>query len=448
MLKIPSHIPFRPGRIPVFYGWIILIAGITGIIMSIPGQTMGVSVFTEYLISDLHLTRVQLSSAYMAGTLISGLLITFAGILYDRAGARIIAIGAGLLLAGVLVFLSNMENISSRFIQFFDNGNPAVTTLILMIIGFFGIRFFGQGVLTMTSRNMVMKWFDKRRGLANGFLGVFTAIAFSYSPRVLQQIIEYNSWQETYRILAIALIFFAVFVFVIFRDNPFDAGQIPDGKLIPDKIKGVKSTAEKDSDLVDAVRSYSFWIFTLNITIIALYFTAFTFHVESIFQNAGLDRNVAFSVFLPGALIAAFVHVSGSILSDYIRLKYILIASFVGMLISVFGIYFLKQSGTLLLIAGNGVIIGTFNILIAVTWPRFYGLKNLGKISGFVLSCSVIGSSFGPLFFSLSEKNSGSYKPALLFLGIVCIALLLMSFWANNRYDEGMKSGKRERSTD
>ena len=45
--------PFPPSRLPFFYGWVILGAGIIGILMSIPGQTMGVSVFTENLLEDL-----------------------------------------------------------------------------------------------------------------------------------------------------------------------------------------------------------------------------------------------------------------------------------------------------------------------------------------------------------------------------------------------------------
>ena len=37
----------------------------------------------------------------------------------------------------------------------------------------------------MVSRNMVMQWFDRRRGLANWILGFVTTIGFSLSPPVL-----------------------------------------------------------------------------------------------------------------------------------------------------------------------------------------------------------------------------------------------------------------------
>jgi MFS transporter, OFA family, oxalate/formate antiporter len=69
-----KNIPFSPAKWPFFYGWVIVFAGIVGIIMSIPGQTIGVSVFTDHLINALDISRVNLSMAYMTGTIMSGLL--------------------------------------------------------------------------------------------------------------------------------------------------------------------------------------------------------------------------------------------------------------------------------------------------------------------------------------------------------------------------------------
>ena len=58
-----AHIPFSPARCPVFYGWPVVGVGALGILMSVPGQTMGVSVFTDSLLTVLGLTRDQLSTA-------------------------------------------------------------------------------------------------------------------------------------------------------------------------------------------------------------------------------------------------------------------------------------------------------------------------------------------------------------------------------------------------
>ena len=68
-------------KFPFFYGWIIVAASAFGMIFSVPGQTIGVSVFTDYLIEALGLSRDQLSLAYMIGTLSSASILSFSGII-------------------------------------------------------------------------------------------------------------------------------------------------------------------------------------------------------------------------------------------------------------------------------------------------------------------------------------------------------------------------------
>jgi len=78
-----------------------------------------------------------------------------------------------------------------------------------------------------------------------------------------------------------------------------------------------------------------------------------------------------------------------------------------------------------LVITGNGISWGMYVLLVAVTWPRFYGLKHLGAISGYALSWMVIGSSLGPYLFSLSYEITGSYDTIAIV--VFCIALILFT---------------------
>lgn len=445
MIKIPVNIPFSPTKTRFFYGWVVLFAGIIGVLASIPGQTMGVSVFTDHLIEDLHVSRVQISLAYLIGTTLSGFIITYAGILYDKMGARVIAMGAGFLLGIMLIYLTKVDYISALLAKIFKPGDMSLIMVPLLVFGFFGIRFFGQGVLTMTSRNMVMKWFDKKRGFANALLGVFTALGFSASPKFLKAMIDAHQWREAWVILAIIVgVGFVLFSFIFFRDNPSDAGLIPDGKIIKENKKKFKSTPDKDYTLKEAVRTYSFWIFNLNLTMFALFVTAFTFHVESIFRHAGYPDETAVSIFIPISLVAVFFSFFGSWLSDYTRLKYFLTLCLVGLLLSMTGFIFLKSSaGIPLIIAGNGIAQGMFGILMTITWPRFFGLKKLGSISGFVMSFTVIGSALGPFLFSLSENIASSYIPAIIILWTITFCLFILSFKANNVNDKTLTGIKQ-----
>ena len=52
-ILLSQDIPFKPSKFPINFSWVILITAIIGVLMSIPRQTMGVSVFTDYLIDAI-----------------------------------------------------------------------------------------------------------------------------------------------------------------------------------------------------------------------------------------------------------------------------------------------------------------------------------------------------------------------------------------------------------
>lgn len=119
MLKINTknllhpNYPFPPKNFPFFYGWIILIVCTIGIIMSIPGQTIGVSAFTNYLLAATGLSRLQFSNAYFVGTFTSGLLLPYGGVLLDRFGARATVVCASVGLALTLCYLSFSDRLAT-----------------------------------------------------------------------------------------------------------------------------------------------------------------------------------------------------------------------------------------------------------------------------------------------------------------------------------------------
>ena len=105
-----------PAKSPVFYGYVILFIGTIGIYCSIPGQTIGVSVFTDPVKDALGLSRNQFSNAYMIGTIVSSLVIGRAGVWFDTYGARYVAFFAAITL-GVTLFLCSWSAIMSSYIK-------------------------------------------------------------------------------------------------------------------------------------------------------------------------------------------------------------------------------------------------------------------------------------------------------------------------------------------
>ena len=424
--------PFDPKRIPFFYGWVVVAAGIVGVLMSTPGQTLGVSVFTDFLADALEMTRVRLSVAYLVGTISSALLLPSAGRLYDRYGARILAGIAAIGLGLFLLMLTRVDYAVSRLVALLPGIAPGIVAFVVIAFGFLGIRFFGQGVIIMSSNNMVVKWFDRRRGLAVGIVGVFFAFGFSATPKLFDSLITRFGWRDAWVVLAVIVgIVFPIIVVALFRDNPEQCEMRPDGSLPPPKIRKTKwkkkaPHPDVDATLQEARRTFSFWVFACVMFLISLYVTGFTFHVISIFEESGLSRSRAVSVFLPASFISVATRLLAGLISDYIKLKYLLILQIAGLALSSISLILLAPGLSIIgIIVGNGVASGLFGLLATITWPQFFGRAHLGAIAGFAIAIQVAGSAVGPYVFGLSLSVTGGYEGAGVATLVVAVLLLL-----------------------
>ena len=464
-----ADFPFPPARWPFFYGWVIVALSTLGVVASMPGQTVGVGIFNDHLIRDLGLSRVSLANTYLLGTLASGFLQPFAGRLFDRWGARTLMLLSCLLLGATLFYLSQIERIAAGALGLWTRATGSaraaddawLAVAIALTLGFFALRFSGQGVLTMTSRNMLGKWFRRRRGLAAGISGVFVSAAFSSAPKLLEEIVVLTSWQRAWTLLAAASTGFGVFAWLIARDNPEECGLLMDGDAAPVDDAGrdgevrdgevrngsasrsaAESEAALDFTLREALRTGAFWVISLGLSLQGLIITAATFHLTSLGEKVGLTRDQVLSVYLPMAWISVCATLIGGPVIDRVRLRWLFVTEMVALTFGTSGLLWFSESlGRILFIAGFGISGGLYGLTLNVVWPRFFGRTHLGKISGVNMSMMVIGSALGPSLFAWSERATGAYEAAtwasLVTVGLVLLAALRLE---NPRRDRSSTS--------
>ncbi len=402
-MKLPVDWPFNPRNTPFFYGWVVWVFSTLGFLMSIPGQTMGMAVFTDPLIDVTGLTRTELSMAYLIGTVGSSLFLTKAGQWYDRYGGRLMIPIASVCLGLMVAFISMVD----VMVAFAGGG-----AFVFMLVGYFGVRFFGQGVLTSCSRNVLVLWFVKRRGLVSGFRSVFVSFGFSIAPLLLAGLIALYDWRGALWCLALVVVGYGLFAVVFVRDNPASVGLAADGG---DPANASHQDLEVPSKtLNEARRDPVFWIYSASLGFHGLIGTALTFHVVSIFSEAGRGREEAFGYFFPAAVFSTATNLLASWLVDRYHLKPFLIVMLSSITAGTYGLLNLAEPwGFWLLAAGYGCGGGLWGVISNLAYIRFYGPLNLGAISGLNTSLTVFASAIGPAAFSLGLDMFGSYAAAI-----------------------------------
>ena len=369
--------------------------------MSVPGQTMGMAVFTDPFIEALGLTRTELSLAYLFGTVSSSFFLTTAGQWSDRFGGRLMVTASSIVLGVMVVFISATDQLA-HFL------GTDLAPFGLIFIGYFGVRFLGQGVLTSCSRNVLMPWFVRRRGLVAGVRGVFVSIGFSLAPLLLAWLIALFGWREALWMLAgIVGLIFPVMSYLLLRDSPASVGLLADGDG-PDARTTPQEAPSKT--LQEARRSPILWLYTGLLAIHALFGTALTFHVVSIFSEAGRDATEAFGYFLPAAVFSTGVNLLASSIVDRYLLKPILVIMLLAFALGAVGLLNLDSiGGYWMLAAGFGAGGGLWAVISNLAFIRFFGPYHLGEVSGFNTSVTVFASAIGPAAFSLALDMFGGY---------------------------------------
>jgi sugar phosphate permease len=423
----------------------IVVVATVGIVFSIPGQTMGFSVFTDILMDELGLTRVQLSTAYCVGTVMSGFTLPTLGRVFDHYGARRLIVGSCVVTGLVLFYLSGVGRMVEAILLLLPALPTVAVSFALITLGFYLIRASAQGVLTMTCRNAIGKWFDQRRGTALAVSGTVTAFTFSFAPKGLHVLIEQFEWWGAWMVLGTVTIgFMAVVGWALLRDNPEECGLTMDG---PDAGKLLKkahadSIAHRDYERSEALRTSAFWVFNLSFAFFAMFSTAFTFHVISLGDEFGRPRDEIIDYFVPMAVLSVLTNLFCGWVSSRTRLKYLLMLMNAGALAGVIGTLTLNTGAGLVgYVAGNGICGGCFAALTGIVWPRFFGRRHLGAIAGFGMSSMVIASGIGPLLFSVSLDWAQSYGPILWACMALPAILLVASGWADNPQRSQAPSG-------
>ena len=400
---------------PIYYGWVIVIAGAIGLVLTSPGQTYAVSVFIDHFINDLGLSRSVVSTLYTVGTLTASFALPFVGRQIDRRGSRYVMTAVVVVFGLVCVYMG------------------FVTNALMVGIGFVGLRMLGQGSLSLISRNVINQWWVRRRGFVMGLAGIAAALLGAGGfPNLINSMIPQFGWRVTYILLGLLIWLVMLPISLIFiRNRPEDYGLQPDGDTpISENNTRNKTVLEDNWTLKEATRTPVFWLVAASLAAPSMLNTGLTFHIFSIFQDSGLSSDVTAAVFVPLAAAAATLRLAGGILIDRIPARFLLSFS---LLLNAIVLIMAPRLPTVTVALLFGVIMGASNgieqTVSGVIWAKYFGRLHLGSITGVVSTILVAASALGPMPMGVARDLMGNYATVLLVFAFIPLTLAVANLF-------------------
>ena len=264
---------------PPLLWWVLMVAA-GGILtaMTFPGQTAGLSPFTDPLLATLDIDRTAISLSYLIATLTGALTMPLLGRLMDRYGTKRAIVWIGVLLTLVLVGASFMSEI------------------VGLTFSYVGLRMTGQGALSLAATTLIARTVTHRPGLALGIVGAIGSAGISLAPVGVERLIAWTDIATVWRIEAglVALIVIPI-ALVLPRDVP---------QTTTDTGTHIVVVPESGYTLRQALRTGMFWVISGAGFMVGMLSTGLAFHLISILGQQGLTTIEAAANFIPQTVAA------------------------------------------------------------------------------------------------------------------------------------------------
>ncbi|MDR7304266.1 MFS transporter [Haloactinomyces albus] len=169
-----------------------------------------------------------------------------------------------------------------------------------------------------------------------------------------------------------------------------------------------------------------FWVVACGVGVCSLVSTALNFHQVSLLGERGLTAAEAAATFIPQTLAGLAASFLLGWLADHVADRVLIIATMIVLAAATAGAGWVHPGWTA---AVYGLALGVCNngvrTLEAVAFPRCFGLRHLGAIRGVVHSVTVGASAFGPVILALGRSWTVSYRPVLLALCLLPVAVVV-----------------------
>jgi MFS family permease len=335
------------------------------------GQTFFIAIFAGQIMMAYGLTNGQWGLLYTLSTIVSAVIMLWAGALTDRFRVRALAAVVMPGLALVCVAMSVNTSVAG------------LAALILLL------RFLGQGMMSQLAIVAMARWFVARRGLALSISGLGFAIGQSIFPVGFAALLERADWRALWLVAAgLTLATFPVIYRLLAAERtPRSLGE----------GKSTTGMGGRHWTRREMMGSGLFWLMLPMLLGPPAWGTALFFQQVHIAEVKGWSL-VEYLALLPLFTLTAviFTLASGQLIDRFgsgrLAQVYLLPYAAAFSVLAFADTLPVAAIGLMLFGVGSGIQ----STLPAAFWSEFYGTRHIGAIKAVSNSVAILGSAIGP----------------------------------------------------
>ncbi len=377
-------------------GWWVVFASLPLIVYTSAAVFFTPGLLIKEFQDEFGWSVAAMALAFSFQRLEGGISAPIVGYFIDRVGGqRILILGLVLMGAG-LVMISRISALWHWYAAF----------LLLSTGG-------GMGTVgTVTA--MVVKWMERRRGLALGIVMSANGLGALLLP-VMALLMREIGWRNAIAVLGIGLWVLCIPLALLVKDKPPDLSMVA--------ATGEKGKAGKPKIPMRAIlRSHTFWIISFATASFGFHYSSLLVFIIPHLQEAGFSRESAagatallYALSMPARIVLGFA-------ADYVSVKKLYAGSFLFMAIGLVLFAQVTAFWHIVVFAivygwAQGCFIAVGNTLLA----ELFGTDFFATIRGMTQPLALASGVAGPLLIGLVFDATDSYKIAFYVFAAVLV---------------------------
>ncbi len=378
-----------------------LLGGLILTFFSSFGQTYFIALFSSEIRATFSLSHGEFGGIYMAGTLVSAATLVWLGRVVDIYSVSKVAFWVCIALSLACAAMS------------------VVSSVWMLVLVVFGLRLFGQGMMSHIAMVAMGRWYSAERGRAVSITSMGYQIGSGIFPFVMVSLIGLIGWQQSWALAAGLMIFVALpSIYLLMQKE-----RIPRGQITEAEDSGIQKQWTHAEVLADPL----FWIMLTGVVAPSFIGTSVFFHQVHIGEIKGWSRElIASSLAVAAMATIVFSLISGWLIDRY-SARQMLPLFLLPLGIANVMLGWLDGAAVIIIfMLLHGVSQGISNTLFGALWPEVYGTRHLGAVRSLIMAAMVIGSALGPGVTGWLIDTGVGFEIQLVAMGVYCLVTCVM----------------------